>query len=68
MSGTTPLQLLVDIKTDGVEALPFILDALDPLRCAHFGSLVTSETHLSPQVNVVTCLHSLTVPSTLAQC
>ncbi|KAH8119824.1 hypothetical protein DFH11DRAFT_10612 [Phellopilus nigrolimitatus] len=32
MAGTVPLQLLVDIKTDGVEALPVILDALQPLR------------------------------------
>ncbi|EKM61165.1 uncharacterized protein PHACADRAFT_247599 [Phanerochaete carnosa HHB-10118-sp] len=27
-----PLQLLVDVKTDGVEALPFILQAFEPLR------------------------------------
>jgi len=32
MAGTVPLQLLVDIKTDGVQALPFILAAMEPLR------------------------------------
>ncbi|KAL5533892.1 hypothetical protein ACEPAG_352 [Sanghuangporus baumii] len=32
MAGDIPLQLLVDIKTDGVEALPVILQALEPLR------------------------------------
>ncbi|KAH9944057.1 uncharacterized protein BXZ73DRAFT_39943 [Epithele typhae] len=31
-SGGTSLHLLIDIKTDGVEALPFILDAFEPLR------------------------------------
>ncbi|THH11614.1 hypothetical protein EW145_g544 [Phellinidium pouzarii] len=36
MDGTMPLQLLVDIKTDGVEALPFILEALEPLRSRGF--------------------------------
>ncbi|CAL1695464.1 unnamed protein product [Somion occarium] len=30
------LQLLVDIKTDGVEALPFILKAFEPLRKAGY--------------------------------
>ncbi|KAI0274630.1 hypothetical protein BC834DRAFT_848979 [Gloeopeniophorella convolvens] len=39
-ASTTPLQLLVDIKTDGTEALPFILKALQPLRSA--GYLTTS--------------------------
>ncbi|PSS37557.1 hypothetical protein PHLCEN_2v573 [Hermanssonia centrifuga] len=31
-SGGTPLQLLVDVKTDGAQALPFILKDLQPLR------------------------------------
>jgi len=31
-----PLQLLVDIKTDGVQALPFVLAALEPLRSAGY--------------------------------
>jgi hypothetical protein len=31
-SSGTPLHLFVDIKTDGVEALPYILKALEPLR------------------------------------
>lgn len=39
-SPSTPLQLLVDIKTNGTEALPFILKALQPLRSA--GYLTTS--------------------------
>jgi len=32
----TALQLLVDVKTDGLETLPFILDALEPLRSAGY--------------------------------
>ncbi|KAH9082086.1 hypothetical protein EDB83DRAFT_2539522 [Lactarius deliciosus] len=39
-SPSTPLQLFVDIKTNGTEALPFILNALQPLRSA--GYLTTS--------------------------
>ncbi|KAJ6575212.1 hypothetical protein B0H19DRAFT_632556 [Mycena capillaripes] len=31
-SSGTPLQLLVDMKTDGPSTLPFVLDALTPLR------------------------------------
>ncbi|KAF7347756.1 Alkaline phosphatase [Mycena venus] len=31
-SSTTPLQLLVDMKTDGPSTLPFVLSALQPLR------------------------------------
>ncbi|KAK1232710.1 hypothetical protein PQX77_004186 [Marasmius sp. AFHP31] len=31
-SSGTPLQLLVDIKTDGEEAFPFVVKALEPLR------------------------------------
>ncbi|KAJ7103433.1 hypothetical protein B0H15DRAFT_212865 [Mycena belliarum] len=31
-SPTTPLQLLVDMKTDGASTLPFVLSALQPLR------------------------------------
>ncbi|KAF5356011.1 hypothetical protein D9756_003833 [Leucocoprinus leucothites] len=40
-SSGTPLQLLVDIKTDGKEAMPFILRALRPLRSK--GYLTTFE-------------------------
>ncbi|KAJ3568799.1 hypothetical protein NP233_g5478 [Leucocoprinus birnbaumii] len=40
-SSGTPLQLLVDIKTDGEEAMPFILRALQPLRSK--GYLTTFE-------------------------
>ncbi|KAI5121817.1 hypothetical protein M0805_003253 [Coniferiporia weirii] len=36
MAGDVPLQLLVDVKTDGVEALPVILQALEPLRQRKF--------------------------------
>ncbi|KIK71089.1 hypothetical protein GYMLUDRAFT_148202 [Collybiopsis luxurians FD-317 M1] len=32
MSGTTPLQLLIDMKTDGDSTLPPVLKALEPLR------------------------------------
>ncbi|THV04861.1 hypothetical protein K435DRAFT_648394 [Dendrothele bispora CBS 962.96] len=31
-SGATPLQLLVDMKTDGTATYPFVLEALEPLR------------------------------------
>ncbi|KAI9445209.1 hypothetical protein H4582DRAFT_1914018 [Lactarius indigo] len=51
-SPSTPLQLLVDIKTDGTEALPFILEALKPLRSA--GYLTTSSNgHLRTSVVTV---------------
>ncbi|KAJ6519918.1 hypothetical protein C8R45DRAFT_809166 [Mycena sanguinolenta] len=32
MSSATPLQLLVDMKTDGPSTLPFVISALQPLR------------------------------------
>ncbi|KAG6888685.1 hypothetical protein C0995_006675 [Termitomyces sp. Mi166 len=35
-SSGTPLQLLVDMKTDGAETLPFVLEALEPLRKANY--------------------------------
>ncbi|KAG5735153.1 hypothetical protein E4T56_gene8391, partial [Termitomyces sp. T112] len=35
-SSGTPLQLLVDMKTDGTETLPFVLKALEPLRKANY--------------------------------
>ncbi|KAG6911901.1 hypothetical protein DXG01_000148 [Tephrocybe rancida] len=46
-SSGTPLQLLVDMKTDGVQTLPFVLKAMEPLRKAKYlttasqGSLTT---------------------------
>ena len=35
-SSGTPLQLLVDMKTDGEETLPAVLEALEPLRSAGY--------------------------------
>ncbi|RDB28590.1 hypothetical protein Hypma_015440 [Hypsizygus marmoreus] len=35
-SSGTPLQLLVDMKTDGAATLPFVLRAIEPLRKAHY--------------------------------
>ncbi|RPD64953.1 hypothetical protein L226DRAFT_607231 [Lentinus tigrinus ALCF2SS1-7] len=52
-SGGTPLQLLVDIKTDGVEALPFILKALQPLRAAGYLTTFANETLTQSAVTVV---------------
>ncbi|KAG6829392.1 hypothetical protein H0H92_004660 [Tricholoma furcatifolium] len=48
MSSGTSLQLLIDMKTDGTDTLPFVLQAIDPLRKANYlttstlGNLVTS--------------------------
>ncbi|KAI0319381.1 hypothetical protein OF83DRAFT_1170269 [Amylostereum chailletii] len=39
-SNTTPLHLFVDMKTDGNETFPFVIQALEPLRSA--GYLTTS--------------------------
>ncbi|GJJ09610.1 hypothetical protein Clacol_003833 [Clathrus columnatus] len=44
MSGDTPLQLLVDVKTDGVQTLPYVLKALDPLRQAGYLSTFANGT------------------------
>ncbi|KAL5519312.1 hypothetical protein ACEPAH_995 [Sanghuangporus vaninii] len=44
MAGDIPLQLLVDIKTDGVEALPVILQALEPLRRRGYLTTVSNGT------------------------
>ncbi|OBZ79258.1 Altered inheritance of mitochondria protein 6 [Grifola frondosa] len=54
-AGDQTLQLLVDIKTDGVEALPFILAAFQPLREAGYlttfsnGTLTQISKALSPR-------------------
>lgn len=44
MSSSTPLQLLVDIKTDGDETLPSVLEALEPLRKAGYLSVFANGT------------------------
>jgi len=53
MAGTVPLQLLVDVKTDGVEALPFILAELEPLRERGFLSTFANGTLTLSAVIVV---------------
>ncbi|RDX52056.1 hypothetical protein OH76DRAFT_1400974 [Lentinus brumalis] len=52
-AGEIPLQLLVDIKTDGVEALPFILKALQPLRSAGYLTVFANGTLTQSAVTVV---------------
>ncbi|TCD61318.1 hypothetical protein EIP91_008646 [Steccherinum ochraceum] len=49
----TPLQLLVDIKTDGVETLPFILQALQPLRAGGFLTTFANGTLNTSAVTVI---------------
>ncbi|KZV98100.1 hypothetical protein EXIGLDRAFT_607332 [Exidia glandulosa HHB12029] len=43
-ASSIPLQLLVDMKTDGVETLPFVIKALEPLRQAGYLSSATGTT------------------------
>jgi len=52
-SGGTPLQLLIDIKTDGVEALPFILQAFQPLRQAGYLTTFANGTLTPSAITVV---------------
>ncbi|KAF8898655.1 hypothetical protein BD779DRAFT_1430808 [Infundibulicybe gibba] len=52
-SSGTPLQLLVDMKTDGVATLPFVLKALDPLRRAGFLTTFANGTLTQSAVTVV---------------
>ncbi|KAJ3559758.1 hypothetical protein NM688_g139 [Phlebia brevispora] len=52
-SGGTPLQLLVDVKTDGTEALPFILQALEPLRSKGYLTTFANGTLTQSAVTVV---------------
>ncbi|KAI0034319.1 hypothetical protein K488DRAFT_45795 [Vararia minispora EC-137] len=52
-ASSVPLQLLVDIKTDGSEALPFILDALDPLREAGYLTTFANNTLTESAVTVI---------------
>ncbi|CAL1695463.1 unnamed protein product [Somion occarium] len=47
------LQLLVDIKTDGVEALPFILKAFEPLRKAGYLTTFANGTLTKSAVTVI---------------
>ncbi|KAF8591942.1 hypothetical protein K439DRAFT_1656393 [Ramaria rubella] len=48
-----PLQLLVDIKTDGVQTLPFVLKELEPLRSAGYLTTFANGTLTSRAVTVV---------------
>ncbi|KAI0788558.1 hypothetical protein C8Q75DRAFT_768858 [Abortiporus biennis] len=52
-AGDIPLQLLIDIKTDGVEALPFILKAFEPLRSAGYLTTFANGTLTQSVVTVV---------------
>ncbi|KIJ38432.1 hypothetical protein M422DRAFT_176618 [Sphaerobolus stellatus SS14] len=52
-SSGTPLQLLVDVKTDGVQALPFILRALQPLRSAGYLSTFANGTFVQGPLLVI---------------
>jgi len=48
-----PLQLLVDVKTDGVTTLPSILEALEPLRAAGYLTTYANGTLTSSAITVV---------------
>ncbi|KAI8981286.1 hypothetical protein BD414DRAFT_464401 [Trametes punicea] len=48
-----PLQVLIDIKTDGVEALPFILKAFQPLREAGYLTTFANGTLTTSAITVV---------------
>ncbi|KAI9060181.1 hypothetical protein FKP32DRAFT_1668222 [Trametes sanguinea] len=48
-----PLQLLIDIKTDGAEALPFILKAFQPLREAGYLTTFANDTLTTSAITVV---------------
>jgi len=52
-SGGIPLQLLVDVKTNGTEALPFILQAFEPLRSAGYLTTFANGTLKASAVTVV---------------
>ncbi|KAI0051764.1 hypothetical protein FA95DRAFT_1602517 [Auriscalpium vulgare] len=52
-SSSTSLHLLVDIKTNGTEALPFILKALQPLRSAGYLTTSTSGNVTKSAVTVI---------------
>jgi len=52
-ASSVPLQLLVDIKTDGVQALPVVLRALEPLRSAGYLTTFANGTLISSAVTVV---------------
>ncbi|KAI0830693.1 hypothetical protein BC628DRAFT_1312720 [Trametes gibbosa] len=52
-ASSTPLQLLIDIKTDGVEALPFILKAFQPLREGGYLTTFANDTLTYSAVTVI---------------
>ncbi|TFK57165.1 hypothetical protein OE88DRAFT_103455 [Heliocybe sulcata] len=52
-SSGTPLQLLVDIKTDGVATLPYVLQALEPLRSEGYLTTYANGTLTTSAVTVV---------------
>ncbi|KAH8102445.1 hypothetical protein BXZ70DRAFT_969881, partial [Cristinia sonorae] len=49
----TSLQLLVDIKSDGFETLPFVLKALEPLRAAGYLTTFANGTLTTSAVTVI---------------
>ncbi|KZS93392.1 hypothetical protein SISNIDRAFT_454565 [Sistotremastrum niveocremeum HHB9708] len=53
MAGSIPLQLLVDIKTDGVETLPFVQAQLEPLRARGYLTTFTNGTLRESAITVV---------------
>ncbi|EJD40206.1 hypothetical protein AURDEDRAFT_115976 [Auricularia subglabra TFB-10046 SS5] len=52
-SSDTPVQLLVDMKTDGAETLPFVVKALERLRSAGYLSTVHDTTFTPAPVLVI---------------
>ncbi|KAH9898022.1 hypothetical protein C8Q73DRAFT_663847 [Cubamyces lactineus] len=59
MASDVPLQLLIDVKTDGPEALPVILEALQPLREAGY---LTTFSDGKLNVSVITVVGSGNAP------
>ncbi|THH28074.1 hypothetical protein EUX98_g6121 [Antrodiella citrinella] len=53
MASDTPLQLLVELKTDGVETLPFVLEALEPLRSKGYLTTFANGTLTQSAITVV---------------
>ncbi|KAI0330564.1 hypothetical protein GY45DRAFT_1323510 [Cubamyces sp. BRFM 1775] len=59
MASDMPLQLLIDVKTDGFEALPSILEALQPLREAGY---LTTFSNGTLNVSVITVVGAGNAP------
>ncbi|ESK98293.1 hypothetical protein Moror_43 [Moniliophthora roreri MCA 2997] len=52
-SSSTPLQLLVDIKTDGTQTFPFVVQALEPLRELGYLTTFSNDTLTRSAITVV---------------